>query len=91
MLLRPHGSPGVLLLLLAEGFAVAAGVVAVLGGEAAANLVDFGDRIVGGVRVEWHCDKAVRADGDQSSSQFSTLKPGTWRKSRRFRESSVAS
>lgn len=55
MLLHPHGSPGVLLLLLAEGFPVATGVVAVLGGEAAANLVDFGDGIVGGVRCGDRC------------------------------------
>ena len=32
-----------MLLPLAEGFSVTTGVVAVLGGEAAANLVDFGD------------------------------------------------
>ena len=47
--MHSYGSLGVFPLALAEGFTVAAGVIGMLGGYAAANLVDFGDGIVGGV------------------------------------------
>lgn len=46
--MHADGLRGVSLLPLAERFAVAARIVAVLGGDAAADFVDFRDGVVGG-------------------------------------------